>query len=57
MFIGWVLKCITARYGGYKGYQLLRPVFMGLIIGDCLNGAVWIVVGLITRVGYSVLPG
>ena len=56
IFLGWVFKATITRYAGLNGYRALRALFLGLVIGDCLNGAVWIVVGLFTRVGYPILP-
>jgi hypothetical protein len=32
--IAWVLKGLTVRYGGIGLYQRLRPVFLGLILGE-----------------------
>ncbi len=57
VFLGWIIKGGVTRWGGYKVYQTLRPFFFGLIIGDCLAGAIWIVIGFITKTGYMVLPG
>lgn len=56
IFLGWLFKGLITRYAGLDGYRALRPLFLGLVIGDCLNGAVWIAVGLFTRVGYPILP-
>lgn len=56
-FLAWLLKFVILRYGGLKLYQKLRPLFFGLILGDTLNGAVWIVMGLLTAKRYVVLPG
>ena len=57
IFLGWLIKWAIMRWGGYKVYQTVRPFFFGLIIGDCLAGAIWIVVGFITQTGYMLLPG
>jgi hypothetical protein len=56
IFLGWLAKVFITRYAGLTGYRALKPLFMGLVLGDCVNGAAWIVVGLITRVGYPILP-
>ncbi len=55
-FIAWVLKTLILRYGGPTLYRRARPVFMGLILGDTINGAIWIIVGFITKHGYPLLP-
>ncbi|HJN18187.1 MAG TPA: DUF6785 family protein, partial [Armatimonadota bacterium] len=56
IFLGWLFKAVIMRYADLEGYRKLKPLFMGLVVGDCLNGAAWIVVGLFTRVGYPILP-
>lgn len=55
--LAWILKSVVMRYGGQKLYQKMRPLAFGLILGDALNGALWIIIALITRKPYSVLPG
>lgn len=57
LFLGWVLKGPIVRYGGMKGYRAVLPLFMGLILGDCLNALCWVIVGLATGKAYQVLPG
>ncbi len=54
--VAWILKTLILRYGGPTLYRRARPVFMGLILGDTFNAGVWIIVGLITKHGYSILP-
>jgi hypothetical protein len=55
--VAWVLKSVILRYGGLQVYRRLRPLFLGLVLGDAMNGAIWIAVGLVTRRAYVVLPG
>ena len=57
LLLGWVVKGPLVRYGGMKGYRAALPLFMGLIIGDCLNALCWVGIGLATGKAYSVLPG
>ncbi|MDX1931911.1 MAG: DUF6785 family protein [Capsulimonadales bacterium] len=57
IFIGWVFKTLISRYGGMKGYLGGMPFFLGLVLGDVLNGILWIALGYATKVGYAVLPG
>ena len=47
IFLGWMIKALILKYGGGTTFRRLRPAFLGLIIGDCLIGGVWIVVALI----------
>jgi len=52
IFIGWVLKLLTVRYGGYHLYQRLLPVVMGLILGQSLGCAGWLIVdGILGKTG------
>lgn len=56
LLLGWLGKSLILRYGGMRGYGRLLPFFLGLIVGDVLNGAVWIVLGYLTNTGYRILP-
>jgi len=44
IFLGWMLKILLLRYGGARAYRALRPLFLGLIIGEVIAGAFWNVV-------------
>ncbi len=57
IFIGWFGKTLIQRYGGMKGYLAAMPFFLGLILGDVINAMIWILIGNLTNVGYSVMPG
>ena len=57
IFLGWFFKYFILKYGGVKFYQKLRPLFLGLVIGECIMGGAFIVLGLITGRGYRFLPG
>jgi hypothetical protein len=56
-FIGWLCKYLTLKLGGVAQYRKLRPVFLGVILGESVIGGVWIVVGIVTGIGYRLLPG
>jgi hypothetical protein len=56
LFVGWLLKTVIIYCGGAHWYRRFRPVFMGLIIGEYLAALIWIVVGVITRIPYRLLP-
>ncbi len=55
--IGWLCKYMILKYGGIKWYRKMRPLFLGAVLGECVIGGVWIVVGMIAGSGYKVLPG
>jgi hypothetical protein len=54
--IGWLIKAIVLHYGGSRGFHLLRTAFLGMILGDCLMGGVWMVAAWFTRVSFLVMP-
>ncbi len=54
IFSAWLIKSAVVRWGGHKTYEVLRPFFLGLIIGDTLNGVIWIIVGFFTSVPYRI---
>jgi hypothetical protein len=55
IFIGWGIKVLLLRYGGQRAYLRSLPLFFGLIIGDCVWGVIWLVVGvMLHRSTYSV---
>jgi len=37
MFIAWLIKAAVMRYGGVSVYRLVRPFFIGLILGSCVG--------------------
>ena len=57
IFLGWVMKLVVLRIGGVQLYRRLRPAFLGMIVGDSVMAAVFLVVGLVTGQGHSFLPG
>ncbi len=56
IFVGWALKSIISRYGGMKSYLSFMPFFLGLILGDTVNAVIWVILGNLTGVGYSIMP-
>ncbi|MBA3848332.1 MAG: hypothetical protein H0X45_17005, partial [Planctomycetes bacterium] len=48
-FIGWLVKIAVMRYGGVGLYQRLRPFAIGLIVGEALVAAVFLVIGMALR--------
>jgi len=55
IFLGWFFKYIILRYGGLRAYRNTRPLFLGLILGEYVIGAIWIIVGLFVGRGYRIL--
>lgn len=56
VLLGWLLKGLVVRYGGLTAYHGLRPLFLGLVLGDLVVGGIFGLVGAFTRKGYIVLP-
>jgi hypothetical protein len=54
LFVGWFLKLLTIRYTGLRGYVGLRPLFIGIVVGDVLGAVLWIIVGWFTGSGFMV---
>lgn len=48
-FIAWAVKSLILRYGGMRLYRASLPFFLGLIIGDFVNGAFYTILGGFVR--------
>lgn len=46
MMIAWAVKLMILRYGGLKLYRRSLPLFLGVILGECVIGSVWTLVGI-----------
>lgn len=57
VLLGWLAKTILLRLGGLGMYRLSLPFFLGLILGDALSAVFWVVLGVLTGIGYQTLPG
>lgn len=44
IFVGWLVKVIIVRLGGASLFQQARPFFIGLIFGEGLAAAGWLIV-------------
>ncbi len=47
VFIAWLAKTLLLRYGGLRAFSAARPLFIGLILGDCVSGAIWTLSNLV----------
>jgi hypothetical protein len=63
VFVGWLAKALSVRFGGIELLRGLRPLFLGMVIGEAGAVAFWLVVNLAcVQLGYtyyqtSILPG
>jgi len=56
VLLGWLMKWTTLRFGGISMYNKLRPIFLGMVLGEYLAGSIWLIVSAITgRIGYRIL--
>ena len=56
VFVGWLLKVTTMRYGGLHAYKALRPFSRGVVLGDLVMAGFFGGMGMLTRRSYVVLP-
>jgi hypothetical protein len=38
IFLGWMFKALTLRFGGARGFRMMRGAALGLVLGDLLMG-------------------
>jgi hypothetical protein len=55
--LGWLFKLLVTRYGGLQGFLLFRPLFLGLVLGDCLMASFWAIIYAVTEVNYPPFSG
>lgn len=57
IFVGWLCKSLIVRFGGAPLYQTVRPVFVGLILGEGLIAGGWLIVNAVIQLlGYESKP-
>jgi len=54
IFIAWALKSLTLRFGGLRLMRILLPFFLGMVVGEGIAAAIWVIVGMFTGVGTPV---
>ena len=50
--IGWAIKFLILRIGGFRAFRRGQPFFLGLIIGEYFMTAIWQISALKTGIGY-----
>jgi hypothetical protein len=48
-FLAWLIKTLVLRYGGMRLYRRSLPLFLGLILGDFVNGALYTLMGAVVQ--------
>ncbi len=56
ILIGWMVKGLILRYSGLSGYEALKPLFVGMILGDISVGGFLGAIGAVTRKSYVFFP-
>jgi len=56
IFLGWLFKLIVLRWGGIRMYRNMRPLFLGLVLGNITCAGVWLIIDAITGVKGNVVP-
>lgn len=57
MFIAWALKLLILRYGGLRLYRQMLPLFLGVILGECVVGSLLTIYGIAFNVpSYAFWP-
>jgi len=46
LLVAWILKLVILRYGGLRAYRHWLPLFLGVILGECIIGGMWTIVGI-----------
>jgi hypothetical protein len=41
IFVAWLLKAVTIRYGGMRLFARVRPFFLGLVFGEFTSATMW----------------
>ncbi|MCD6361566.1 MAG: hypothetical protein J7M38_11980, partial [Armatimonadetes bacterium] len=54
-FIAWLSKVLILRYGGPRLYRSALPFFLGLVVGDFINGGLYTFLGFFIH-GMKVYP-
>ena len=49
LFVGWLWKSLTIRYGGLQLYRRLMPVAIGMIVGDMVGQGIRVALTLMVR--------
>ena len=44
VFIGWALKSVILRYGGFRRFREAKPFFLGLVVGEFSAAGIWLLI-------------
>jgi hypothetical protein len=49
ILLGWLFKGVILKYGGVKLYRSLKPLFLGLILGQISCAGMWMIIDFFTK--------
>jgi hypothetical protein len=47
LMLGWLCKTLILRFGGSKLYEDAKPFFLGLIVGESMAAAFWLLISIL----------
>jgi hypothetical protein len=47
--LGWLFKGVILKYGGGKLFRTLKPLFLGLILGQIGCAGMWMVIDFFNK--------
>ena len=50
LLIAWILKLTILHFGGLRAYRRAIPLFLGLILGECVIGSFWSLYGIVLKI-------
>jgi hypothetical protein len=53
--LAWLLKAAIVKYYGSRGYVILRPLFLGLVLGSFVTTGIWWMIDGLTGMSGNVL--
>jgi hypothetical protein len=56
ILIAWIVKSCVLRYGGIRVYRELRPLFIGMILGEFCAAAMWTLIAAFTPISAPQFP-
>ncbi len=54
VLLGWALKSVILRYGGFKRFRDAKPFFLGLVVGEFSAAGLWLLIDFLCgRTGHQ----
>jgi len=57
VFISWMIKGVILKYGGISLFNRLKPLFLGLILGEAVAAGFWVIVDYFANMQHNWLGG